>query len=184
MRPIRHPCRGLQIGFDARNSPPMKLVRLLLLPLLAVSVLGMAKKKSSVAIRFHVEANARDGSSFAVPAKFHNPERDGFVERVASVSEREIAAIRPVAAQDDSFGCVFKLDLHGTIGLQTLSTEHRGAVLVPVINTKTGPRQLPEMIIDKPITDGIIFVPRGLTQAEITELQKQFPLIGQTRKAK
>jgi hypothetical protein len=161
----------------------MKLARLFLLPLLALALMGMGKKQT-VSVRFHVEANPRDGESFAVPAKFHNPDRDGFVERVASVSEREIAAVKPIPADDDTFGCVFKLDTHGTIGLQTLSTERRGAVVVPVVNTKAGPRQLPEMMIDKPITDGIIYIPRGFTQSEINEIQKQFPLIGQTRKRK
>lgn len=161
----------------------MHLLRLLLLPLLALSFLGMAKKQL-VSVRFHVEANARDGEPFSVPAKFSNPPRDGFVERIPIVSERDVKAIYPVPAQDGSFGCVFKLDPHGSINLQTISTQRRGASIVAVVSTKSGTHQVIDMIIDKPITDGIIFVPRGFTELEMQALSQQFPTLGGGTKRK
>ncbi len=161
----------------------MKFARPALLSLLAFSLLGMAKKQE-ISVRFHVEANSRDGEPFTVPAKFHNPDRDGFVEKIPAVSERDIRAIYPVAAEDGTFGCVFALDQHGSIGLQTVSTERRGAIMVAFISTKVGTHQAADLLIDKPITDGKIYVPRGLTQLEIEALQKQFPTLGQRGKRK
>lgn len=151
--------------------------------MLALACLGMAKKPP-VAVRFHVEANARDGEVFAMPVKFHNPPRDGHVERVPTISERDIQAIYPAPGADGSMGCVFQLNRHGAFSLQTLSTEKRGASLVVFLSTKAGTHQVIDMLIDKPISDGIIYVPRGLTQMEVTALQKQFPLMGDSRKRK
>ncbi len=161
----------------------MKIARSILLSLVAFSFLGMAKKQL-ISVRFHVEANDRDGEPFSLPAKFHNPDRDGFVEKIPAVSERDIRAIYPVPADDGSFGCLFQLDSHGAIGLQTVSTERRGATMIGFISTKAGRHQAAELAIDKPITDGRIFIPRGLTQLEIEALQKQFPTIGQRGKQK
>jgi len=161
----------------------MKLARLFLI-LSATFFLTAGAKKPAVSVRFHVEANARDGEPFAQAVKFRNPERDGFVERVPSLSERDIKAIYPVPAGDGSFGCAFLFDQHGRIGLQTLSTLRRGSSLLVFVSSKSGMHQVIDMIIDKPITDGIVYVPRGLTQLEITALQKQFRTMGTTAKRK
>jgi hypothetical protein len=39
-----------------------------------------------------------------------------------------------------------------------------------------------ELLIDKPINDGVIFVPKGMTLLEIEALQKQFPTKGRKKK--
>jgi len=161
----------------------MKILRILVLAPLLLSFVAAAKKPQ-VSVRFHAEANARDGEPFAMPIKFQNPARDGFVERVPSISERDIKAVYPVPATDGTFGCAFQLDQHGRIGLQTLSTQRRGASLVVFVNTKSGMHQVIDMIIDKPITDGIVYIPRGLTQLEIAALQKKFRTMGAAAKRK
>ena len=161
----------------------MKPLRILLVAPLLLLMMAAAKKPA-VAVRFHAEANARDGEPFSMPVKFQNPPRDGFVERVPSISERDIRAVYPVRADDGSFGCAFQLDQHGRIGLQTISTQRRGASLVVFVNTKSGMHQVIDMLIDKPITDGIIYIPRGLTEAEIAALQKQFRTMGAAAKRK
>jgi len=161
----------------------MKIARLLLtLPLLLLFV--AAAKKPAIAVRFHVETNARDGEVFAMPVKFQNPPRDGYVERVPSLSERDVRAIFPTNAGDGTLGCAFIFNAHGRTGLQTFSTERRGSSLAIFISTKSGTHQVIDLTIDKPITDGIIYVPRGLTQLEIGALQKQFPTAGQQQKRK
>jgi hypothetical protein len=161
----------------------MKTGRLLLLLPLAL-LLVAAAKKPALALRFHVETNARDGDAFAMPIKFENPPRDGYIERVPSLSERDVRAIFPTNAGDGSFGCAFMLTAHGRTSLQTFSTERRGSSLAVFVSTKTGTHQVIDLAIDKPITDGIIYVPRGLTQLEIAALQKQFPTAGAGGKRK
>lgn len=161
----------------------MKTARLLLFLSLALLFVAAAKKPT-IALRFHVETNARDGDVFAMPVKFQNPPRDGFVERVPSLSERDVRAIFPTNAGDGTLGCAFMLTAHGRTSLQTFSTERRGSSLVIFISTKTGTHQVIDMAIDKPITDGIIYVPRALTELEIAALQKQFPTAGPREKRK
>jgi hypothetical protein len=158
----------------------MNAVRLCFIAILGLFFIGAAKKQL-VAVRFHVEANARDGDTFAMPVKFRNPPRDAYVERVPSLSERDVQGIYPTNAGDGTYGCAFVLNTHGRTALQTISTEKRGSSLVVFISTKTGTHQVVELMIDKPINDGVIYVPNGLTLLEIEALQQQFPKKGQKK---
>jgi hypothetical protein len=160
----------------------MHPVRLLLLVSCTLALCGFAKKPQ-LSVRFHVEAVGNAGGSFTVAAKFANPPHQGFIESVPFVSEKNIVAIYPMMHPDGTLGCAFKLDLSGTFRLRTVSTDRRGASVVGFIATKTGTHQLVDLPIDKPITDGVIYIPRGLTQGEIQMMQKQFPLMKATKAA-
>jgi hypothetical protein len=148
----------------------------LLLTLLCLPFLGMAGKPR-VAVRFYVEANAQDTDKFASPVKLQNPPRDVFIERLPRINEKMIRAIYPFQAADGTSGCSFKLDDSGRLDLEVLSNERRGGIIVPVIVTKAGGHRLTEMLIDKPIHDGIITIQFGLTAPEIAALTKEFKVI-------
>lgn len=154
----------------------MSLLRLSIVLALALSVSGFARK-AKLNVRFHVEATNDVGGSFTNKAKFVNPAREAFVESIPFVSERDIVAIHPVVNSDSSLGCVFKLDTSGALRLRTVSTERRGASMVGYISTKGGTHQLVDLPIDKPIVDGMIYIPRGISNGEMDVLKKQFPLI-------
>ena len=147
--------------------------------ILAAIVCGAMARKPALTVRFHLESVGAAGAPFALPAKFRNPPRDGFIASVASISDRNIVAIHPTPGADGTWGCAFKLDQSGKFALETLSREHRGSSLVGFVSTKTGTHQLPELLIDRPVTDGIIYLPGGLTAAEIVALRKRFKLFGQ-----
>lgn len=149
--------------------------------LLALSFLGMAKKPE-ITVRFFAEANPHDTEKFSRPITFHNPERQGFIESVPSIHEKYIKAIYPFQARDGSWGCAFQLDNSGRINLEVVSTERRGSYLVAFVSTKGGTHQVTELLIDKPIRDGIISIPSGLTEMEVGALTKAFPTIGQKKK--
>lgn len=148
----------------------MKKICRRLLPILALLLIAAGKKQPPVTVRFYTETNARDTSSFAVSVQLQYPPRKAFVSKIAAISERDVTEIYPFQAGDGSMGCAFKLDEHGTIALDTLSIEHRGASLIAVVNG----RQIIDMLIDKHVTDGIAVIPRGLTPAEVLSLQKTF----------
>lgn len=149
-----------------------------LTPILALMFIAAAKKQPTVTIRFHTEANEQDTKTFATPVKFQTPPRDGFIQKVPAISERDIAAIYPFPAKDDTMGCAFKLDVHGQIALDALSIERRGTSLVVFVNS----RQVVDIFIDRRVSDGIITIPSGLTSQEIAILQKKFPQIGKPQK--
>lgn len=144
------------------------------LPLLALFFVAAAKKPQ-VAVRFHLQANEKDGAPFVMRLPLANAPGPAFVKKIPEVSERDIVAVYPFPAPDGTMGCAFKLDDHGRIGLDTLSVESRGKVLVCMVNL----RVVTAMLIDKRVSDGIIVVPSGLLPQEITMLREKFRLIGQ-----
>jgi hypothetical protein len=174
---------GCKSEFDSEDELPMSFSRFLLLACCAMALCGFARK-TKLSVRFHVEATSDVGGSFTNPAKFVNPPREGHIETVPFASERDLKAIFPVQNPDGTLGCVFQFDYHGSNGLRTVSTERRGASVVGFISTKHGTHQLLDMPIDKPIVDGQIYIPRGLSPGEITLLKEQYPLIQATKKEK
>lgn len=140
--------------------------------------------KPALTVRFHTEANARDGDSFAIPVNLTYQRRKAFMNRVPAFSELQISAIYPFAAGDGTSGCLFQLNPQGRIRLETLSSESRGTALVVFVGTKTGQHQVIDMIIDQPVSDGVISVPRGLTDLEIIAMRKQFKVLGGETKSK
>lgn len=157
----------------------MKIFLRLLLPVFALCFVAGAKKTPEITVRFHAEANRLDGERFATPVQLKFPPRQTYIERVPSISERQIKAIYPFQAPDGSRGCAFMLDNSGRLNLEVISTERRGSSIVAFVSTKNGTHQVIDMQIDKIITDGIISIPSGLTDLEIAALQKAFPTIGQ-----
>lgn len=157
--------------------PPL---RALLALLIVFSCLGMAKKPPPVTVRFHSETNPNDTTTFGMEVQLTNPPRQAFVSKVPDFSEADIAAVYPFPAADGTFGCAFKLDTHGKLALETMSRDKTGKVLVGVVNG----RQVVNMIIDRPVTDGIVTIQSGLLPTEIALLQKKFPTLGQPGKQK
>ena len=135
-------------------------------------------QKAEITVRFHTEANPNDGESFATPVNLFYQHRQVYLSRVPDVSEKQIEKILPYPAKDGSWGCVFKLNSQGRMRLETMSGEIRGSALVVFVSTKSGQHQVADMIIDRPVSDGIITIPRGLTEFEIALLKKQFKIIG------
>ena len=144
---------------------------------LALPCHGMSRKPV-VTVRFHVETNAGDTDTFAMPVNLLFQRRSTHVSRVPAFSEKQIKAILPFEAGDGTWGCAFQLDVQGRIRLETMSTDNRGAAMVVFIGTKGGLHQVVDMIIDRPVTDGVITIPKGLTALEIAALRKQFKDLG------
>lgn len=152
----------------------MKLLQVFALILLCGGMMGMAKKKPVVTVRFHTEANPRDTDTFTAPVQLQNPPRRSQISKIPDISENDVAAIFPFPAADGTAGCAFKLNNHGTMALDTLSIDRRGTSLVALING----RQVIDLQIDKRVSDGVITIPAGLAAAEIVLLEKKFPILG------
>ncbi len=163
----------------------MKIRRLFLFLASAVVLGGLPapamSTKPKVSVRFYTETNAQIGSTFSMPARLENMGREAHLNRVPEFSELQIAAIYPFPATDGTWGCAFKLSEQGRIRLETLSTESRGTALVVVIGTKKGQHQVTDMMIDRPVTDGVITVPKGITDIEIAVMRKQFKVLGEEK---
>ena len=87
-------------------------------------------------------------------------------------------AFSPYPARDGTFGALFQLDEHGRVVLDTLSVEHRGDLLFVFING----RMITQLQIDKRVSDGKVFIPSGLTAADVDLMKKQWRLLGQRKR--
>jgi hypothetical protein len=161
----------------------MKRTLHLLFGLLAFSLLGMASKPP-VTVRFFVEANEHDTDRFATPIQLRNPPRTAYIEKIPVIHEQHIRALYPFQAANGTWGCAFQLNESGRINLEVASTQHRGGSIVAFVQTKSGSHQVVDMVIDKPVSDGVITIPYGLSELEIEALAKEFPVVGQKKKRK
>jgi hypothetical protein len=135
-------------------------------------------KRPDFIVRFFVEANSQDTERFASPVQLKYPPRAAYIERVPVVSERNIKGIYPFSAPDGSWGCAFQLDPAGRLSLQTASMENRQKSMVAFIGTKKATHQVIDMIIDRPIGDGVITIQKGMSIGEIEALGKRYPILG------
>ena len=129
-------------------------------------------------LRVHTEANAADGTVFAATVRSKFSGKPVTIEKTPSISERDVSAFYPYAAEDGSYGALFELDDHGRIVLDTLSVEKRGGLLFVFVNG----RQVTEFQVDRRVSDGKIYIPSGLTAADIALMKKKWRLIGQRKK--
>lgn len=144
--------------------------------LLGVSAFGMANKPK-VTVRFYVETNPMDGDATSNPVHLHYAGRDIHVGKIPPFSELNFKAVYPYKTSDGSWGCMIQMDAQGVLRLDTLSNEARGAAMVVFVSTKQGVHQVVDMVIDRNINDGVITIPRGLTDGEIAAFRQQFKVI-------
>jgi len=177
---LREAVHVLQIAFVPAKLHTMflRLVCLAIASLALPLPIRAMSQKSEVSVRFHTEASPNDSEAFSIPVNLIYQHRQVYLSRVADFSEKQIDKILAFPAKDGSWGCVFKLTPQGRIRLETMSGEIRGSALVIFISTKAGRRQVADMIIDRPVSDGIVTIPRGLTEFEILALKKQFKTLG------
>jgi hypothetical protein len=128
-------------------------------------------------LRVHAQANPRDTAVFATSVRAQVSGKDVAIEKMPRISEQDVIAFYPYAAANGTYGALFQLDEHGRVTLDALSVERRGSFLFVFINGRT----ITELEIDKRVSDGRIYVPSGLTGADIELMKKDWRLIGQRR---
>jgi hypothetical protein len=149
----------------------------LTLPLLFLFA-ASAPAASRCTFRVHIAANARDSAVFAQPIRLLGG-KDVFIEKTAWLTERDVKAFYPYRSADGaSYGALLQLDDHGQTVLDTLSVEHRGAMLFIFVNG----RPLTELQVDRRVTDGKIYLASGLTEADIKLMAKDWKLLGRKKK--
>ncbi|MBV9008879.1 MAG: hypothetical protein JO354_06905 [Verrucomicrobia bacterium] len=124
--------------------------------------------------RVHAQANENDGDVFASPVTMPISGKQIFVEKIPVVSEHDVAAFRAMPAADGSFGALIELNEHGRLALEAVSTEHRGSTLLVLVNG----RAVTELLVDRAVSDGRIYLPSGLARSDIEIMNKDWPQIG------
>ena len=122
-------------------------------------------------------ANANDTDIFAQPVHSRTG-RDVFIEKTPWLTEREVKAFYPYRAADGSYAALLVLDDHGRTILDTMSVERRGSLLFVFVNG----RPLTELQVDRRVSDGKMYLPSGLTEADIKLMNKDWKLLGGKKK--
>jgi len=136
-------------------------------------------KKPVIDLRIHAQGSESEAPSFAIPAMLLNGQ-PVFLQRMALITQSEVDAIYPFAAADGSQGVYLKLGPHGSRLLQQHTSTKKGEFLVVMLNG----RMVSNLLIDRPIDDGILSIPRGLSADDIAVMETVFPVVGQEGKKK
>ena len=134
--------------------------------LLALSVCA-AKQHSS--FRVHTEASASNGPVFSTQVTLFG--RQVTIEKVPTISERDVTGMQVYRASDGSFGVLLQLNDHGRLALDSLSIERRGSFLFVFVNG----RPITQLQIDRRVSDGKIYIASGLSTNEIELMKKDWP---------
>ena len=145
---------------------------------MAFALINAPAKQRHCTFRVHAQANPHDTDAFSMSAGATSRGRDIAVQKMPWITENDVAAFSPYPAQNGTFGALFQLDEHGRVILDTLSVEHRGDLLFVFING----RMITELQIDKRVSDGKIFVPSGLTAADVDLMKKQWRSLAQRKR--
>ncbi len=134
-------------------------------------------KKPVVELRIHGEGLAAEAPTFSFPATLLNG-RETFLSRMPLITQREIHSVFPFAAADGSQGVYLKLDNHGSGLLKQHTMERSGRLLAVFFNG----RQVSNLVVDRPVNDGIVSIPRGLENTEVELLTSAYPVMGESGK--
>jgi hypothetical protein len=144
----------------------------------AFALIDAPAKQRHCTFRIHAQANPRDTDAFSMSAGATSSGKDIAIQKMPWITEHDVAAFAPYPARDGTFGALFQLDDHGRVVLDTLSVEHRGDLLFVFING----RMITQLQIDKRVSDGKIFVPSGLSAADVDLMKKQWLSLGQRKR--
>jgi len=145
---------------------------------LAFALLDAAGKQRHCTFRVHAQANPQDTDVFSMPARATSSGKDVAMEKTPWITEHDVMAFASYPAQNGTFGALFQLDEHGAVVLDTLSVERRGRFLFVFVNG----RMITELKIDKRVSDGKIYVPAGLTAADVELMKKQWRAPGERKR--
>src|SRR5438477_12188809 len=146
-------CKTCQTLYQSR------MTRVLATGLLLILVAPFAPAKSKhCTVRVHAQGNENDGSVFTTPVTTPISGKNIFIEKIPTISEHDVSAYRPYQAGGGNFGVLLQLDEHGRLALDTLSVERRGSTVLVFIDG----RIVTELLIDRRVSDGQIFIDSGL----------------------
>lgn len=146
------------------------LICLLFIALIHPALIGASGGPPPTTIRFHTMASELDTDVFAIPIGVNAFGQPIYIEKLASITERNIINSYFFPAEDGSYGAAFKLDPHATLSLEAVSIENRGQFLFVLLNGQPAT----QLFIDERVSDGIVFIPNGFTREQVDAMELYF----------
>ncbi len=150
---------------------------LLLLLFLPCTLMASGKKAPPASISFHIESHAAEAPRFARKVKTLAGEK--YFKVVPAVSTKDIIAFSPFPADDKlTYGLVFKLSPQASRRLQATTNMNQGKLLLTLVNGQA----VGVVLIDKPVSDGMLVIWKGIKLEEIRLYDQVAPRIGENKK--
>lgn len=148
------------------------MLRLLLASLLALGFASCASKsKEKVVITVHSQGNDMDSKKTVFRRTVNG--QSMLFKIIPEFSTQSLAAFHPFPADDGTNGVAMKLDFKGANSLELVTRMRQGEILMSMVNGVV----VDQVLIDRPITDGIFTIWRGFDDELIASLDEQFPRI-------
>jgi len=135
---------------------------------------GAKPKQQPLTIRFHAEGKEDTSGKFTVPITLTIPPKKTFIEKIPIVSERDLSAFVSFPGTTGGYGVYLRFDTHGTNIIEQFTMSRQGELAIALVNG----RVVAALKVDKPIHDGILVIPGGLTPEEVAALARDYPQIG------
>jgi hypothetical protein len=140
----------------------------LLMALTLPCLLGMSKKQSLL-ITFHTMAAPTDSPKTVFPSDL-NGKRILF-RLVPEFTQDNIVAFQSFPAENgNGKGVTLQLDSHGKYNLELISRARKDEYLLTMVNAKP----VDFVVMDEPVTDGMITIWQGVPEAAVKEMSKKY----------
>ena len=156
----------------------------LILALLAVLPAQMAaaagKRSDKAKVSFHMQTEATDNPKMIFPHVSNGRQRHYL--RMPEFSTKDVLSFNPFPSDlgGGDYGMILKLKPTSAQRLAAITNANQGRWMVAQVNG----RPMDGVLIDKPVTDGILVIWSGLTMADVDSFDKAFPRIGSEGKKK
>ena len=166
--------------FTSRMLSRIALLLVMTVMSLTPTASAAGKKEDKLSLTFHVETDATDNPKMIFPMVTSDG-KTRYFRRLPEVSLKDIAVFSPFPSDvGEEYGVAFKLKDGAINRLYGVTGSNQGRWLISQI---TG-RVIDGVIIDKEISDGVLVIWKGVTLADIAQLDKALKRAGESAKKK
>lgn len=131
----------------------------LLLGWMGCGICFAGNDRPAVAFRVHVQVNQVGDIEQVVPVRLFDPDEEILISRFSYLSENDVDNIRRYGET----GAILQFSITGRNKLEAITQRERGKIMVVFFNGKV----LLAAEIDQPISNGMLLIPEGLSDAEL-----------------
>ncbi len=132
-------------------------------------------EKEKVVITVHSQGNDMDSPKTIFRRNVNG--RNMIFKIIPEFSTQGVSAIHPFPADDGTYGVTLKLDFKGTQALDIVTRMRQGEMLMTMVNGTV----VDHVIIDRPVSNGMFTVWRGLPEELVTLLEEKHPSINELK---
>jgi len=150
--------------------------RLLLAVLLAAILPACeSSKDEKVVITVHSQGNDMDSPKTIFRRNVNG--KSMIFKIIPEFSTQSVSAIHPFPADDGTYGVALKLDFKGTQSLDIVTRMRQGEILMTMVNGSV----VDHVRIDRPVSDGMFTVWRGIPEELVTIMEEKYPSINELK---